>query len=111
MSEHNIFKEETLQIIREVEDNPSVNQRALSRKLNVSLGKINYLLRELIMKGIIKIAGFSTNPEKGKRLRYILTQKGMEEKVSLTFHFLKAKEREYRELKEEYEKYRTTQLK
>ena len=111
MSEHNIFKEETLQIIREVEGNPSVNQRILSRKLNVSLGKINYLIRELIMKGAIKIAGFSTNPEKGKRLRYILTQKGMEEKVSLTFHFLKAKEREYRELKEEYEKYRTTQLK
>lgn len=105
MNEHNQFKEDSLRVIREIEENPSLNQRLLSQKLSISLGKTNYLLKELVKKGIIKVAGFSKNPEKARKLKYILTQKGMEEKMILTFHFLKAKEREYNRLKEEYEKY------
>jgi len=105
MNEHNAIKEETLHIIREVEGNPSLNQRLLSERLNISLGKTNYLLKELIKKGIIKVADFSKNPEKTRKIKYILTQKGLEEKITLTFHFLKAKEKEYNRLKSEYEKY------
>ena len=104
MNEHNVFKEENLHLIREVEENPTSNQRLLSQKLNISLGKTNYLLKELVKKGIIKIVSFSSNPGKGKKLSYVLTQKGLEEKITLTFYFLKAKEREYRRLKEEYGK-------
>lgn len=104
MNEHEPLKEETLYLIKEVEGNPSLNQRLLSQKLNISLGKTNYLLRELARKGMIKMASFSRNPGKATKLRYILTQKGVEEKISLTFHFLKAKEREYRRLKDDYEK-------
>lgn len=105
MNEHNLLKEEALHIIREVEENPSLNQRLLSKRLNISLGKTNYLLKELIKKGIIKAVSFSTNPEKARKLKYILTQKGLDEKITLTFHFLKAKEKEYNRLKTEYEKY------
>ena len=105
MDEHNFPKEDTLRLISEVRENPSLNQRLLSQRLNISLGKTNYLLKELVKKGIIKVVGFSKNPEKAKKLQYVLTQKGMEEKITLTFHFLKAKEREYKRLKEEYEKY------
>lgn len=105
MNEHNVLKEETLHIIREVEEDPSLNQRLLSERLNISLGKTNYLLKELIKKGFIKAASFSKNPEKTRKLKYILTQKGLEEKIALTFHFLKAKEKEYNRLKTEYEKY------
>ena len=107
MNEHNVFKEETLHLIREVEGNPTLNQRFLSQRLNISLGKINYLLKELVKKGIIKVASFTTNPEKARKLQYVLTQKGLEEKISLTHHFLKAKEKEYKRLKEDYEKYKT----
>ena len=87
-----------------MEENPSANQRLLSQRLNISLGKTNYLLKELIKKGVIKAVNFTANPGKARKLRYILTQKGIEEKVSLTYHFLKHKEKEYRRLKEEYEK-------
>jgi Mn-dependent DtxR family transcriptional regulator len=80
MDEHNLFKEDALRLLREVEENPSSNQRLLSKRLNISLGKTNYMLKEL-------------------------AKKGLEEKVNLTYHFLKAKEREYRRFKEEYEKY------
>ena len=105
MNEHNEFKEETLHLIREVEGDPSLNQRLLSQRLNISLGKTNYLLKELVKKGIIKLVSFSTNPEKAKKLKYVLTPKGLEEKINLTLHFLKAKEREYKRLKEEYGRY------
>ena len=104
MDEHQLFREEDLRLIKEVEEDPSANQRLLSRRLNISLGKTNYLLKELTKKGIIKAADFSRNPGKSSKMRYFLTQKGLQEKISLTFHFLKAKEKEYRRLKEEYEK-------
>jgi len=104
MNEHNVFKEETLRLIREIEENPALNQRFLSQRLNISLGKTNYLLKELIKKGFIKIIGFSKKPEKTKKVRYILTQRGMNSMAELTFHFLKAKEKEYKRLKEDYER-------
>ena len=106
MNNHISMKEEqTLNLIREVEVNPGSNQRAFSQRLNVSLGKTNYLLRELAKKGIIKIASFSKNPKKAKKIRYILTQKGLQQKVKLTYQFLQVKEAEYKRLKNEYDKY------
>ena len=54
MANNDFPKEETLHIIKEIEDDPALNQRLLSQKLEISLGKTNYLLRELIKKGIIK---------------------------------------------------------
>ncbi|MCK4463858.1 MAG: MarR family EPS-associated transcriptional regulator [Candidatus Omnitrophica bacterium] len=105
MNEHNIYKEETLQIVRELEKNSSLNQRLLSQKLNISLGKTNYLLKELVKKGMIKIVSFSQNPGKVKKVKYLLTKKGVQEKVNLTYHFLKVKQREYKQLKEDLDRY------
>ncbi|MDD5680787.1 MAG: MarR family EPS-associated transcriptional regulator [Candidatus Omnitrophica bacterium] len=106
MNNHASIKEEqTLNLIREVEGNPALNQRVLSQKLNVSLGKTNYLLRELAKKGMIKISNFSKNPKKAKKIKYILTSKGLQQKVKLTYQFLQVKEAEYKRLKDEYDKY------
>ena len=105
MDEQPLLKEETLHLIREVDENPALNQRLLSQRLNISLGKTNYLLKELAKKGIIEIVNFSTKPEKAKKLKYILTKKGIEQKARLTFHFLQQKEKEYKLLKEEHERY------
>lgn len=105
MNENSGLKEEALDIIKEIESNPSLNQRLLSQKLNISLGKTNYLLRELVKKGMIKIASFSKNPRKARKLRYILTPKGLEQKMKLTYYFLQVKEAEYNRLKRDYEKY------
>ena len=104
MDEHDLYTEDTLKLIREVEKDPSLNQRLLSQKLDISLGKTNYLLRELVKKGMIKIASFSKNPGKASKLKYILTQKGLEGQIRLTIHFLEAKEKEYKRLKEEYQR-------
>jgi len=95
-------QEEALSIIKEIETNPATTQRAVSKKLGISLGKTNYLLKELIQKGIVKGESFSTNPGKMRKLSYLLTPKGVEEKMRLTYHFLKIKETEYNKLKEEW---------
>lgn len=96
-------KEEILHIIREIETDPVITQRTISGKLGISLGKTNYLFKELINKGLIKAKSFSNNPGKLKKISYLLTEKGIQEKMRLTYHFLKKKEAEYNLLKQEWE--------
>ena len=103
MSEQPVLKEENLIIIKEIESQPAVTQRELSMKLAISLGKINYLLKELIKKGFIEVKNFSGNPGKLNKLHYHLTKEGMEYKISVTQHFLKEKEAEYNQMKQEWE--------
>jgi len=97
-------QEEALSVIKEIEINPTATQRAVSKKLGISLGKTNYLLKELIAKGLIRGKSFSGNPEKLKKISYLLTPKGFDEKMRLIQHFLKKKEVEYKALKDEWEK-------
>ena len=95
--------EETLFILKELEANPNTTQRDLSSRLSISLGKTNYLLRELILRGFIKAKNFTGNPGKLKKIHYLLTEKGLEEKFRLLQHFLQIKEAEYNKLKQELE--------
>ena len=95
-------KEEILHIIKEIEINPSATQRSISERLGISLGKTNYLMRELIRKGIIKARNFSGNPGKLRKIHYILTKEGFEHKIQLMHHFLKVKEDEYNRLRKEW---------
>lgn len=97
-------KEEVLSIIKEIETNPSATQRAVSSKLGISLGKTNYLLKELIKKGLIEVENFANRPGKLKKICYHLSREGLEYKISITQHFLKEKEAEYNRIKREWEK-------
>ena len=96
-------KEETLFIFKELEANPNATQRDISIRLEISLGKTNYMLRELILKGFIKANNFTGKPGKLRKIHYILTEKGLEEKFRLLQHFLQRKEIEYNKLKQEME--------
>ncbi len=97
----NIFdSEETLQIIKEIEANPTVTQRHLSQKLEISLGKINFLLNALIDKGIVKIRNFKNSKNKLAYL-YLLTPRGIKTKFQLTRKFFIWKTQEFKRLKRE----------
>lgn len=87
-------------ILHLLEDNPDISQREIAQKLGVSLGCINYCLKALINIGHIKIHSFNKNPKKIGYF-YLLTSKGMSEKVQLTAGFLKRKMDEYHLLKKE----------
>jgi len=95
--------EETLLLMSEIHKTPNLTQRGISLKLNISLGKTNYLLRKLVEKGIVKIKNFSLRPDKLGKIRYYLTKKGIDEKLELTHYFFKKKEDEYNRLKKEWE--------
>jgi len=71
--------------------------------MGISLGKTNYLLKSLAGIGLLEIRNFTVRGQKVNKVRYLLTKKGFEEKVRLTHNFLKKKEREYHEMKKEWE--------
>lgn len=85
-------KEGILFIFKELEVNPNTTQRDLSMCLNISLGKTNYFLRELILKGFVKAKNFTGNSGKLKKIQHLLTEKGLVEKSRLIKHFLQVKE-------------------
>jgi len=89
-----------LDLLRKLESNPQNTQRELSREMGVSLGKINYCIKKLTEKGLIKLTNFTHNPNK-VGYAYLLTPSGIEEKSRLTFSFLKRKIVEYEILKKE----------
>ena len=91
-----------LEILRKISKKPELSQRKLADELGFSLGKLNYCLKALKEKGLIKIKNFKKNPNKIGYV-YILTPKGVSEKTKLTLNFMKRKMEEYEELKKEIE--------
>ena len=102
MSKNNL-KEEHFDILRAINKKSNISQRILARQLGFSLGKLNYCLKALKTKGLIKIRNFTTNPEKINYI-HVLTPKGIVEKTKLTINFMKRKIEEYDELKRELKK-------
>lgn len=89
-------------VLRLLDENPQLSQRALSDELGISLGAVNYCLNALIAKGQIKVSNFRASNNK-LRYAYMLTPKGVAERASLTGRFLQRKMREYEALKDEIE--------
>mgnify|MGYP001467146922 CR=1 FL=1 len=92
-----------LNILRKIKRKPESTQRELAEELGFSLGKLNYCLRALKSKGLIKINNFKKNPNKINYI-YVLTPKGISHKTKLTINFMKRKMSEYDELKRELKK-------
>ena len=97
------FNQQEFNLLRKIHKKPNANQRELASELNVSLGKLNYVLKELKKKGPVKINNFKNNPNKSGYL-YLLTPKGISEKTKVTIKFMQRKMHEYEELKNELEK-------
>ena len=91
------------EILRKIQKNPKTSQRELASELGFSLGKLNYCLKALQKKGLIKINNFKKNPKKINYI-YVLTPSGIAAKTKLTISFMKQKMREYDELKSEMSK-------
>ena len=99
-------KDELLKILREIEKNPNISQRELAANVNFSLGKLNYCLNALKIKGLIKMKNFKNNKKKIRYI-YVLTPKGLAKKTSMAINFLKRKMKEYDEIKREIENHKT----
>ena len=80
--------ERELEILTAIEEGVPLTQRALAARLGVALGLTNLYLKRLAGKGFIKIREFSSKPSARKRLRYMLTAKGVTEKARLTYEYM-----------------------
>lgn len=89
-------------VLKLMQNNPGLTQRALAEELGMSLGGANYCLQALVEKGWLKMQNFSKSTNK-LGFAYILTPIGIAEKAALTGRFLKRKMQEYEDLKAEIE--------
>jgi len=88
------------EILRRIAKNPNSSQRELSKELGYSLGKLNYCLKALQKKGLIKIKNFKKNKKKINYI-YILTPQGISVKAKLAINFMKRMMKEYDSLSAE----------
>tara|TARA_B100000767_G_C19718539_1_gene516134 strand:+ start:839 stop:1141 length:303 start_codon:yes stop_codon:yes gene_type:complete len=92
--------QDNLNILRKIQRKSDITQRDLANELGFSLGKLNYCLKALKNKGLIKIKNFEKNKSKVSYM-YLLTPKGISAKTKLTINFMKRKMAEYDELQKE----------
>jgi EPS-associated MarR family transcriptional regulator len=89
-------------MMRILQENPDLTQRELAKELGVSVGGLNYCLKALIEKGLVKMTNFTNSKNKFGYV-YLLTPTGMAEKAKIAHRFLKRKMNEHKALKGEIE--------
>ena len=92
------------EVLRKIDKDTKTSQRKLAEDLGFSLGKLNYCLKALQKKGLVKIKNFQEKTDKISYIRYIITPKGVSQRTKLTINFMKRKMKEYDELKKELKK-------
>ena len=94
--------EETIKLLNHIHENPKATQRELVEQLDVSLGKVNFLIKSLAEKGIVKFTRFKNSKNKSGYM-YIITPKGAVEKTQILKQFLETKLEQYDRLKRDIE--------
>jgi len=92
-------------LMRLLQANPQLSQRDAARELGISVGKVNYCVRALVRRGLIKAQRFKNSRNKAAYM-YLLTSRGIEEKAGLTLRFLQKRMQEYELLRAEIEEIR-----
>ena len=95
-----MVNEDDFRLLRLIESSPEISQREISKKSSLSLGKVNYCLKSLSEKGLVKIKRFSRSERKVGYI-YVLTPKGLKTKSLMTIDFLRQKLAEYEALQDE----------
>ena len=99
--EHMKHNSNDFEILRTIQKDPDKSQREIALKLGFSLGKLNYCLKALHGKGLLKIKNFQKRKGKTRYIKYVLTPRGISERTKLTIIFMKRKMQEFDELKKE----------
>ena len=90
----------TLQILRNIKED--VSQPSIAKEVGFSVGKVNFILKALVEKGLVKSERFIASNNKMK-YSYLLTDEGIREKMHLTAKFIERKKAEYEMLQSEFE--------
>ena len=92
-----------LQILKNI--NKIISQKTIAKEIGYSVGKVNYVLKALIEKGLVKAENF-TNSKNKQQYKYLLTQDGIKHKINITEQFIKRKKEEYEDLQKDLVKYK-----
>lgn len=95
-------KESALRLMRVLQVSRTANQRELVARSGMSLGSLNFCLKALMAKGLVKMQNFAQSRNKLAYV-YVLTPFGISDKADLTRRFLERKKNEYEALKTEIE--------
>ena len=93
-------EETTYRLMKVIEANPEISQRELAREMGISLGKVNYCLKGLMEKGLVKVNNFRNSDNK-LAYAYLLTPEGLREKAAVTARYLGRRMQEYERIKRE----------
>jgi EPS-associated MarR family transcriptional regulator len=96
----------SFRVMRHLQENPYITQHEFADKLGISVGALNYCLKALMEKGLVKMKNFATFKNKFGYV-YVLTPTGISEKTTIIHRFLKCKMDEYEDLKVEIEALRS----
>lgn len=94
------MNEAQFRTLRELSSEGEISQRDLSKRIGLSLGSVNFILKELIKQGFVKAQRFKNSNNKAACI-YVLTRKGINERVRQTQYFLRLKMEEYEKLQKE----------
>ena len=64
--------QENLEILRKIYKHPNSSQRELAKDLGFSLGKLNYCIKALQQKGLVKIKNFQSQNDNANILLFFL---------------------------------------
>jgi len=84
--------EHELRILEEIERNPETTQATLAAQLGVAVGSINFVIKRLVNKGYVHVKQLQR-----RRLKYIITPKGLALRSKLAKDSLQYSMRLYRE--------------
>ena len=84
-----------LDTLLEIKDDPSLSQRSLAHKLNISLGLTNSILQNLIHRGLIKVKKMT-----GRKILYLITPKGMVQATNFIYDRVRETQRYYQYTKD-----------
>lgn len=96
-----IYEKEELtnyNILTSLQKDKNVSQRALSSQMGVNVASVNFALKRLITKGFVKMIG--VNP---RRIKYIVTSKGLKEKSELAYKFFDRNFHFYKDVRNDIE--------
>ncbi|MBS1238349.1 MAG: putative transcriptional regulator, AsnC family [Deltaproteobacteria bacterium] len=96
------MNEAEFKTLRELSTEGTVSQRDLSKKVGLSLGSVNFIVKELIKRGYVKAQRFKNSHNKAAYI-YVLTPEGINARVKQTQYFLQIKMEEYERLQKEIE--------
>jgi EPS-associated MarR family transcriptional regulator len=89
--------EDQLDLLHHIHNNSNESQRKIAKEIGLSIGKVNYCLRKLLIIGLIKVSNFKNSKNKFN-YAYILTPKGIYEKSVVANKFIVKKQQEYDKL-------------